>query len=54
MKENIKIPEFVIDHCNKFKLCNGCKINCVAPVSDRDFSKWVYSIIERIKNYDLF
>jgi len=50
---SVEIPKFVVDHCNKYKLCKGCKINCVAPVSDRDFAVWVNLIIERIRNYDL-
>lgn len=45
------IPEFVIEHCNKFKLCKGCTLNCVAPVSDRHFDDWVKAQISKIENY---
>lgn len=53
LMEKIEIPVFVVEHCNKYKLCKGCGINCVAPVSDRDFSKWIKTMIEKVKNYEL-
>lgn len=31
----------VIDWCASHRLCNGCGINCVAPVADREFFDWV-------------
>ena len=44
----MQIPQQVIDHCEAHKMCRGCKLNCVAPVSDRDFDKWLESQIKRV------
>jgi len=45
-----KIDQAVIDHCAKFKLCKGCPLNCVAPVSDRDFDAWINKKIIEVKD----
>jgi hypothetical protein len=44
----MKTPQKVIDHCASHKLCKGCPINCVAPVSDREFEKWLDNQIKRV------
>ncbi len=44
----MQIPQIVIDHCASHKLCKGCPINCIAPVSDRDFDKWLETQIKRV------
>ncbi len=41
----------VIDHCASHKLCTGCRLNCVAPVSDREFFEWVKSQEKKIIEY---
>ncbi len=41
----------VIDHCASHKLCKGCQINCVAPVSDREFFEWVKLQEKKIIEY---
>lgn len=45
----ISVPQYVIDHCNKHKLCKGCQLNCTAPVSDRDFQPWLKTQVEKIR-----
>lgn len=47
----MKVPSEVIEYCQTHKLCKGCKIGCVAPVSDRDFSGWVESQIAKIEAF---
>lgn len=42
----------IVDYCNKFKMCRGCHINCVAPTSDRDFYGWLSSQIQRIRDHE--
>jgi hypothetical protein len=44
----MKIPQKVIDHCASHKLCKGCPINCVAPVSDREFESWMQVQIKKV------
>lgn len=46
------VPQNVIDHCNKFKLCKGCKLNCVAPVGDHNFNDWLNGQIIKVQNYE--
>lgn len=50
----IALPDFVARHCAKFKLCNGCKLNCVAPASQliEKFDEWILDRIKLIENYE--
>ena len=45
----------MVDHCNKFNMCKGCKFNgneCVAPLSnynDKSYKDWVDLMNNKIK-----
>ena len=44
----------VIEYCERFKMCNGCKFNggdCVAPLAnynDRSYQEWVTKMSDKI------
>ena len=45
-----KVPQDVVDHCARFKLCEGCPLGtCVAPLVNADDPKWAEWIEERTK-----
>ena len=45
----------MINHCNQFKMCKGCRFNgnvCVAPLAnynDKSYQDWIKSMGEKIK-----
>lgn len=48
------VPQHLIDHCLKHKLCRGCPLGtCVAPVgvsvTDPRWQQWIDSITARLR-----
>ena len=44
----VEVPQIVIDHCNKYKLCRGCQFECRAPVNQLEFDAWLTNRINEI------
>lgn len=45
----MKIPQDVVDHCDKHKLCKGCPLGtCVAPLVGITDPRWDEWLKERI------
>ena len=45
----MRVPFFVEDWCNKYKLCKGCKFQCCAPVENTLFDRWIVEMVEKIR-----
>lgn len=43
------VPDFIVDYCNLFKNCNGCKFQCVAPIDKNNYDLWLNEMINKIK-----
>ena len=46
----MSLPKFVIDYCNQYDNCRGCKIACVAPVGEEQFKQWITQQIDKIRD----
>lgn len=44
----IKMPEHVIDWCNKYDICKGCQFQCTAPAQQEKFNDFISDMIAKI------
>ena len=51
----LRIPDDVIEHCARHKLCQGCPLVgglCVAPIvpqSDPRWQEWINAVVGRVR-----